>query len=247
MVTRILAVDIGNTNTHFALVKSLGVLASTSVKTSEVGSSGIYRKFKGLRPGVICYSSVNRKGSLRFESNCKRFLKQRPLNITRDFSPVVKNVTVTPKTTGQDRLSNVSWAYYKYKKACCVVDVGSAVNFDVVDSRGRFIGGLIGPGLALSLEAMHSKLDQIPRIKTESVKTGIGNDTRSALQLGSALAVRGLLKLGLDVIREKFKQRIRVIGTGNDAKIFREYFDEIDKHITLRGLVVSYLLYETRR
>ncbi len=241
---KILAVDIGNTNTHFGLFDSLKPLKKFTMRNLKIRL--IYKQLRAIVPDIICYSSVVPKESKGLESYLKKYFGLKPLNITRDFPAFVKNMTRNPETTGQDRLANGSWAYYARRSACCIVDVGSAVNFDVVDENGLFLGGIIGPGLGLISRAMNNNLALIPVVEAKERKEYIGRDTSSSLQIGSMLAVKGLINLGIKRVDMMFHNKIHIIGTGQDARFFKNRFDEIIPDITLKGIVVSFLVSENK-
>lgn len=243
---KILAFDIGNTNTHCALFDFLSIKETFIFPTDNIGDKKIYKRLAKFKADVLCYSSVVPDTKRAFEENSRNILQLRPFNITRDFGPLVENATRCPETTGQDRLCNASWAFFAKGTASCVVDVGSAVNFDVVDSKGRFLGGIIGPGLTTALSLMSLNLALIPNVRTSEQKKIIGNDTPSAVQLGAFLAVKGLIQLGIENVKKKFRENAWIIGTGRDSKYFKEYFDEIVPDATLKGLVVSFLTYERK-
>jgi type III pantothenate kinase len=157
------------------------------------------------------------------------------LLLGRDFPPLVRNRALHPETVGSDRLAQASGAWARTKRACVVVSLGTAITIDAVNSRGEFSGGLIAPGLRLMARALHDHTARLPEVVPVRRRSPLGRHTRGAIEAGISFAAEGLLRSALA------HHRGRVFGTGGDASLFREFFDELIPGLGLEGIVQSYL------
>lgn len=154
------------------------------------------------------------------------------LLLGRDFPPLVRN---RAKTVGADRLAQASAAWRRAKGPCVVVSMGTAITIDVVNARGEFVGGLIAPGLRTMARALHEHTAKLPEVAPIRKRSAIGRRTREAIQCGLSLAAEGLIRQALK------GHKGRVFGTGGDAPLFRELFDELVPTLALEGIALSYL------
>lgn len=154
------------------------------------------------------------------------------LLLGRDFPPLVR---CRAKTVGADRLAQASAAWSRAKGPCVVVSMGTAITVDVVSARGEFSGGLIAPGLRLMARALHEHTALLPEIEPVRRRSPVGRDTREAIEAGISLAAEGLIRTALR------RHRGRVFGTGGDAELFRDLFDELVPELGLEGIARSYL------
>jgi type III pantothenate kinase len=164
----------------------------------------------------------------------KGALPKGTLLLGRDFPPLVRNRTLQPKTVGADRLAQASAAWARAKGPCVVVSMGTAITIDVVSARGDFLGGAIAPGLSLMARALHEHTALLPAVKPVRRRTPLGRRTREAIQSGISFAAEGLIRYGFA------RGRARVYGTGGDAPLFRDLFDELVPELGLEGIVASY-------
>jgi pantothenate kinase type III len=154
------------------------------------------------------------------------------LLLGRDFPPLVKNLAVT---VGADRLAQASAAWARAKGACVVVSLGTAITIDAVNARGDFKGGLIAPGLRLMAKALHEHTALLPEVRPVRRRLAVGRHTRGAIEAGISFAAEGLIRAALA------RHRGRVFGTGGDAPLFRDLFDELVPGLALEGIARSYL------
>lgn len=157
------------------------------------------------------------------------------LLLGRDFPPLVKNRARHPGTVGTDRLAQASAAYARARRACVVVSMGTAITIDAVSARGEFLGGLIAPGLRLMARALHEHTALLPEVAPVRKRTPLGRHTAEAIQCGISMAAEGLIRRALG------GRRGRVFGTGGDAPLFRDLFDELVPDLSLEGIALSYL------
>ena len=156
------------------------------------------------------------------------------LLLGRDFPPLVRNGALHPETVGADRLAQASAAWSRCGGACVVVAMGTAITVDVVSRRGEFRGGLIAPGLRLMARSLRERTARLPEVEPVRKRTTLGRHTREAIQCGISAAAEGLLRRALE------GSPGRVYGTGGDAPLFRDLFDEIVPDLALEGVALSW-------
>ncbi|MBL8991036.1 MAG: type III pantothenate kinase [Phycisphaerae bacterium] len=141
-----------------------------------------------------------------------------------------------PVTVGVDRLLAALGAAARSGEACVVIDAGTAVTVDFVDGFGVYRGGVIAPGLAMQLRALHERTAALPEVQPprtggEALPTGaLGRTTRDAMLLGCCRSVQGLVRLMIDKVAEEHGSYPRVLATGGDAPLLFEH-DELVEHI----------------
>jgi len=144
-----------------------------------------------------------------------------------------------PQELGADRLVNAIAAYERVGGACIAVDFGTAINYDVVSSEGEYLGGVISPGIEISLEALSARAARLPRVEIEEPRHAIGKGTQEAIQAGVVYGFAGQVDAILARIREELGEEATAIATGGFAAAivpFCEQVDEVDDRLTLQGL-----------
>lgn len=145
-----------------------------------------------------------------------------------------------PQEVGADRLANAVAAHGRFPGPLVVIDFGTATTFDVIDADGNYCGGIIAPGINLSLEALDAAAAKLPRIAIRRPRQVIGKDTVSAMQSGVYWGYVALIEGLVARIRDEFGADLTVVGTGGLAPLFIEATDAIqhlDPHLTMRGLL----------
>ena len=148
-----------------------------------------------------------------------------------------------PEEVGADRLVNTVAAHDRYKGPLIVVDFGTATTFDVVDRDGNYCGGVIAPGINLSLAALHMAAAKLPSVRIGRTDRVIGTDTVSCMQSGIYWGYIGLTEGLVARIKTEFGAAMRVIGTGGLAPLFAgatEAIDTVDPDLVLWGLRLIY-------
>ena len=156
----------------------------------------------------------------------------------RAFKPPLPLIS-NPRELGSDRLVNAVAAYDRVGGACIAVDFGTALNYDVVSSSGEYLGGVISPGVEISLEALAARTARLPRVDIERPKHAIGKGTREAIQSGVVYGFAGQVDGILGRLREELGQEAMAIATGGFAQAivpFCDQVDEVDDLLTLAGL-----------
>jgi type III pantothenate kinase len=152
-----------------------------------------------------------------------------------------------PHELGPDRLVNAVAGYARCGDACVVVDFGTAINYDVVSSEGEYLGGIIGPGIEISMEALTSRAARLTKVDIRRPRSLIGKTTEAAVQsgivYGFAAQVDGICRR----LRSELGEDTATIATGGLASVivdFAESIDVVDDLLTLKGLQ---LIYERNR
>ena len=245
----LLAVDVGNTQTHIgafegdALVgdwrfATRGDSTADELALALVGSL----QFRGLEldnlDGAIVSTVVPRLGP-EYERLCDRHLGAPCLLIGPAVRTGMPILIDNPRELGSDRLVNAVAAYDKVGGRCLSVDFGTSINFDAVSADGEYLGGVIGPGLEVSIEALASRAAKLPRIQIAEPAEAIGRNTQSALQSGFAFGFAGLVDGISRRILSELGEPATVIATGGMATRIAplcEAIDEVDPYLTLTGL-----------
>ncbi len=151
--------------------------------------------------------------------------------------------TDNPEEVGADRLLNALAGQRQYGGPLVVIDFGTATTFDVVDGDGAYIGGVIAPGINLSLEALHQAAARLPRIGIGRPQGVIGTNTVAAMQSGIYWGYVALVEGVVARIQAEFGSRLKVIATGGLAPLLAEgtaVIDHIDGDLTLDGMRLLY-------
>jgi type III pantothenate kinase len=239
----LLAVDVGNTQTHLGafdgqdLARDWRLTTAPSATADELAATiSDLLTLEGLSfgslDGAIVSTVVPQLGP-EYEELTERHTGKRCLPILVD----------NPHELGADRLVNAVAAHAKVEGACVTVDFGTSTNFDVVSGAGEYLGGVIGPGVEVSLEALTARAAKLPRIDLSSPEAAIGKHTTAAIKSGFAYGFAGLVD-GIDRrLAEELDDQARFIATGGLAHTIAplcETIDEVDELLTLRGLQLIY-------
>ncbi len=247
----ILAIDVGNTTTSFGVFTGSDpkLVSSFSTATQPWRTPDeVTLQLKALAQTrnlhlaqaqqiVIC-SVVPRMLSVLTES--LRSLKTIPLRIIgQDLKVPLKNKYAYPEQVGQDRLVGAYAAWKTYKKGCIVADFGTAITIDVVTQKGEYLGGIIAPGLEISLEALASRTALLPKVELKEPPELLGRDTANSIRSG---VLHGCVALcdGLVVqLKKKYAPKATVVATGGASNLIAKHAKTIEHlrpHLVLEGL-----------
>jgi type III pantothenate kinase len=169
-----------------------------------------------------------------------RYFNTRPYVVGKPDCLLPCDVRVDQGTTvGPDRLVNTVAGYDLYGGDLIVVDFGTATTFDVVDSDGAYIGGIIAPGVNLSLQALHQAAAALPHVDIAKPQNVIGTNTVACMQSGVFWGYIGLIKECCARIKAEHNKPMKVISTGGLAPLFQtadDLFDEFEDTLTMHGL-----------
>lgn len=240
----LLTIDIGNTNINLGLFKGKNFLKRYSIPTKEKNYNVYLKKIfikNEIDDAIIC--SVVPKSAEILVRYLKNLLKKKPIIVGQDINVPIKNLYHKPKQVGQDRLVNAYAGVILYGAPLIVVDFGTAVTFDVVSRNKEYLGGMILPGLEISLDGLTERTALLPKIKLEEPKEFIGRDTKSSMLSGIVYGFAALTDSLVERIKNKLGKDTRVIGTGGNINLISKYcssFNKIDRDLTLKGLNLIY-------
>jgi type III pantothenate kinase len=244
----ILLLDIGNTHTHLGLADGRRVFKQRNIPTvswAAKTAGPLLASFVGrvrLEGAALC--SVVPAATPRACAAVKQRWQLNPLELTPKTLVGIGVAYPRPETIGPDRLANALAARHHFGAPAVVVDFGTAVTFDVVDRAGRYVGGIIAPGLAAMTDYLHEKTALLPRIEIREIASVIGKSTRDAMLVGAVHGYRGLVReLVRELKRELGARRLPVVATGGYAKLMAAKLPEItavDPLLTLEGLRLAW-------
>lgn len=243
---QILAIDIGNTSTSCALVSGRKISRRFSVPTHglrEGGAAAIQKKFRQAKAEATVIASVVPDAGkfLRKELT----IKKRPaMLVGRDISVPIVNRYRDPRKVGIDRLMNALAAHYFYGGPLIIIDFGTAVTFDAVSKKGDYLGGVIAPGIEISLEALFSRTALLPKIRLKSPREIIGRDTVESIRIGCSVGIGGLCdRIVHKLLETKELRKSKIIATGGYALFMKRYCESIDKieaGLVMQGIYLAY-------
>lgn len=243
---RIVAIDIGNTNITSGVFKGETLAAKAKIPTAgyskyESGFKGLLKK-SGLGPDdvdSVVISSVVPLALARLVFHLNKVIHRKPCIIGKDVQAPIKNLYRVKSEVGQDRLVNAFAAKALYGAPAVVIDFGTAITFDIVSAKGEYMGGLIMPGIELSLASLYRNTALLPRVDLKHARHVIGRDTVNSMR-GGILFGFGAMCDGLVSRYKKILGRsTKVIATGGNAHLVKRYTRSIriiDPDLTLKGL-----------
>lgn len=247
----LLAIDIGNTNTVFAVIDGLSPLDEWRCSTNDARTGDEhYVWLSSLMRGrqleksidAVVISSVVPNSLFSLNRLCKRYLRIEPLIVGTPPCRLPVQVRVDEGAhVGADRLVNTVAAFDRYGGNLIIVDFGTATTFDVVDDDGAYVGGAIAPGVDLSVRILHQAAAALPRVEVTLPKQAVGTNTRDCMHAGIYWGYVGLVEGICRKITEERGVPMKVVGTGGLAELFaRELglFDEVDPGLTVHGLAL---------
>lgn len=244
----LLAVDIGNTNIVFGVYDKAGKLNKTlRLVTKRKASVSYYENFfkknklDKIKFTSIVVCSVVPQTKKNFAKFCVQKLKLKPFDVADNIKKLGIKIKISkPDEVGADRVVNAIAFYKKYKRAGVIIDFGTATTFDVVDSKGNYLGGMISPGINLAVSALSAAAAQLPKIKVEKPKSAIGKSTLHAMQAGIYYGYLGLIEQSVKEIASELGKKPYTVATGGLAKFFASSnaIDAIAQNLTLDGLFI---------
>jgi len=249
----LLAIDCGNTNTVFSVWDGTRILCTLRASTEHQRTADQYyvwlstllqhHRIEMDIDAVIISSTVPRVVfNLRVLSD--RYFNCRPLVVGRPDCRLPAAPRVDEGTTvGPDRLVNAAGAHDRYGGDLIVVDFGTATTFDVVAHDGAYVGGVIAPGVNLSLQALHEMAAALPHVDVSRPQKVIGTNTVECMQSGVFWGYAGLVRGICERIKAEYDKPMTVVSTGGLAPLFAQaehLFETFDEFLTIHGLTVIY-------
>ena len=241
--------DIGNTITKLCLVsikthkiKKMIYFESNSIISKKLLKKNLKKIIKDKDTNKIAlFSSVVPRYQLILKEFLNKFYKIKLKEIKeKNIEKIVKINLKNRNQVGSDRIANSVGAYKKYKTNCIILDFGTATTFDVVTKDGIYNGGIIAPGVDLSIKGLTNSADRIPFFSVIKQKKIIGKNTIEALRSGFYWGYSGLINNIILKIEKETKKKFKIIFTGGYAELFKTSIKKpftIDKNITIRGVI----------
>jgi type III pantothenate kinase len=253
----LLAIDAGNTNLVFALVeqgeiKTRWRIATDPRRTADEYAVWLHQllELEGYAKAdvdAVIIGTVVPRGLHNLEVLSAKYFHVEPLIAGAGAAawPLVLDVD-EPHNVGADRALNAIAAHAKYPGNLVVIDFGTATTFDVVDPSGAYKGGIIAPGINLSLDALVNAAAKLPRIAIEAPADNlsvVGRTTQSQMQIGIYWGYVAMIEGLTERIRREIDGPETVIATGGLADLFDQHtqvFDAIEPDLTIQGLSLLY-------
>jgi len=245
----ILIGDIGNTITKICLIdiKSFKIKKIIYFNRNKILSKKYLKnKLKTFIKNnelnkIALFSSVSPKLYEFLKKNIKKYYKIDLKEIKEKKIKKIVNINIKNKNqVGSDRIANAVGAYKKYKSNCIVLDFGTATTFDVVTKKGIYNGGIIAPGINLSINSLAKTADQISLFTMKKQNKIVGKNTIEALRSGFYWGYSGLINNIILKIEKETKTKYKIIFTGGYADLFKTSIIRpfhVDRNITINGII----------
>jgi type III pantothenate kinase len=247
----LLAIDCGNTNTLFAIHDGTDWVAqwrsgTDSTRTADEHAVWLSqlmalqgRSFDDI--GACVISTVVPQALFNLRNLSRRYFKAEPVIVGEPGVRMDIEVRLErPQDAGADRLVNALGARAVYDGALIIIDSGTATTFDVIAPDGAFEGGIIAPGINLSMQALHAAAAKLPRVAIAKPQRVMGKDTVSAMQSGVFWGYIDLIDGLVQRLKSEYAQPMTVIATGGVVSLFdgaSKAIDHYDADLTIRGLL----------
>ena len=252
----LLAIDAGNTNLVFALVddgtvKTRWRIATDPRRTADEYAVWLHQllELEGYARSdvdAVIIGTVVPRALHNLEVLASKYFHVEPLVAGRGGAawPIKLDVD-EPHNVGADRALNAIGAHAKHKGNLIVIDFGTATTFDVVDASGAYRGGVIAPGINLSLDALVSAAAKLPRIAIEAPKDAsvVGRTTEKQMLIGVYWGYVAMIEGLVDRLKREIGGHVSVVATGGLAALFDKHtdaFDAIEPDLTIQGLSLLY-------
>jgi type III pantothenate kinase len=245
----LLAIDVGNTQTHIGafdgaeLVEHwrFGTDAEATADELAIRVSNVLRlrelTLDGIDGSIV--SSVVPELTPEYARMASRYLEARYISVVPGIKTGIAIRMDNPHELGADRLVNAVAAYDRFGGPCAVVDFGTAITFDAISGQGEYLGGVIGPGVRVSMEALTERAARLPKVELAEPAGVIGKTTQASMQSGMIYGFAGAIDSIARRLVVELGEETRFIATGGGAEVIVphcEMVDEIDDLLTLTGL-----------
>ena len=244
-----LIIDIGNINIVFAVYNEKKILQKWRISTlikrtideyilwfsSSIKDNWIFND--------IIIGSVVPDITEELKLAILSFFNKQALVVSEDFEVNFPVKVDNPSEIGTDRLVNSLCAWNLYQKPSIIIDFGTATTFDVVGNDGVYLGGVIAPGINLSISALHAAAARLPRIAITKPKYIIGKNTVEAMSSGVYWGYIGLIKCLLMKIEDEIGYKMTILATGGLTNLFVSELPKdviINNDLTIHGLYIAY-------
>ena len=236
--------DIGNTETKICLFNDKKKLLKKKIfDTNNFKKINLSEKFKFLNSyrkkiDKIMFSSVVPNVYKNVKKSIKKKLSVEVKELKQLNLKKILKIEVNTKQVGSDRLANAI-SVINNKDNFIILDFGTATTFDVV-LKNKYKGGIIAPGVNLSLKTLVEKAKLIPNTKLTKIKNIIGKNTQNAVRSGFYWGYQGLIENMINLIEKKYKKNFKIIFTGGLSHLFKDTTKKkvkVDRDLTIKGLL----------
>ena len=251
----LLVVDIGNTHTVIGVfdgekLKIDWRINSDKKKTADEYGVLLQSIFHASGFGLddfqaVIIASVVPPLLQTFQDFCEKYLGLTPIIVGPQINTGMPILIDNPSEVGADRIVNGMAAYHQVRQACVVVDFGTATTFDCISSSGEYMGGVIMPGIGISVEALFQMTSKLPRVEIARPKAVIGKNTVDCMQSGIFFGYVGMVDGMVERIAGEMGKEVFVIATGGLAEQIgaeSKRIQKVDQLLTLKGLQLLYKL-----
>lgn len=245
----LLALNVNNTHTVIGLFDGARLAVHWRIRTDHARTvdelvvllRALFAEAGMSRPAITgaAMASVVPPMNERIEEVCRRLTGQLPLVVGPGVRTGVPILYDNPKEVGADRICNAVAAYDRLRSAAIVVDFGTATTFDVVTARGEYAGGVIVPGIGISLDALVGRTAKLPRVELAWPPRVVGKTTVHAIQAGVTYGYTALVDGLVERIRAEQDSGARVLATGGLASFIAPHsktIETVDEFLTIDGL-----------
>lgn len=250
----LLAIDVGNTNTVFAVYREQTVVAEWRMATNDHRTSDEYaaalfpllahRGVKAADITAAVASFVVPAAVFPIRHFCREYFGVEPMVVGESGVKTGLRILMDqPAEVGADMIVNAVAAWNRHAKAVVIIDFGTATTFQVTNGEGDFVGGCIAPGINLSIEALHMAAAQLPSVEVADPGKVIGTNTVSAIQSGIFYGYIGLIEGIVVRIKAEYGHEMLVIATGGLAPLFDKatpVIDLVEQDLIMHGLRLIY-------
>jgi type III pantothenate kinase len=249
----LLAINVNNTHTLLGVYDGDRLAVHWRIRTDQARTvdeygvllRGLFAEWGTSHPNIsgVILASVVPPMNARVEQVCERFFGHAPLVVGPGIRTGVPILHENPKEVGADRIGNAVAAYERTHGPSIVVDFGTATTFDYVTGRGEYLGGVIVPGIGISLDALFTRTAKLPRVELVKPPRVVGRTTVQAIQSGIIFGYTALVDGLVARIRQENDPAARVLATGGLAALIApesSTVEAVDEFLTLDGLRIIY-------
>lgn len=247
------AIDVGNTNIVLGIYRGDELVASWRLATRKENTSDEYgvlidNLFRQARIdpkdiSAVILSSVVPPLVSTFIKLAKAHFHQEALVVGPGIKTGMPILYDNPREVGADRIVNTVAAFHKYGRALIVVDFGTATTFDLLSSRGEYLGGAIAPGIGISMDALFSRTAKLPRVEFRNPGSVVGKNTIHSMQSGIYFGYVGMVDAIVERMKAISEEGCVAVATGGLAPLIAtesKSLDAVEENLTLDGLKIIY-------
>ncbi len=245
----LLALDVGNTNVTIGVFDGARLIHNWRLRTVHEQTAdewGVLLRnlfaIGGLDPAAISgiiVSSVVPILDASLSAMARHYFRTEAVYVNSETDTGLKVLYENPREVGADRLVNAVAALHKYGGPCVVVDLGTAITFDAVSGNGEYLGGVICPGIGISIGALFAKTARLPMVDFREPEKLVGTNTVGSIQSGIYYGTVGMIDGILERLLQKLGPETKTIATGGQASLITRgsrFLKTLDEDLTLEGL-----------